>query len=53
MKKFEFNHGLDRTLLVYEDRVEIGQKGGFIGILSGQGNETIFYKDITLSLIHI
>ena len=46
-KKFEFTQGIDRGLAVYEDRVEITQKGGLFGVLSGQGNETLFYKDMT------
>jgi len=46
-KKFEFTQGIDRGLSVFEDRVEITQKGGLFGVLSGQGNETLFYKDMT------
>ena len=32
IKKFEFTQGIDRGLSVYEDRVEITQKGGLFGV---------------------
>jgi len=44
-EKFSFE-GIDGTMKVYEDRVEIKPKGA-IGFLSNQGNETFLIKNIT------
>lgn len=38
--------GVDMTLDVYQDKIELKPKG-MLGKLGGQGNETIFIKDIT------
>ena len=38
--------GVDGTLDVYADRIEIKPKG-LLGLMSNQGNETIFIKDMT------
>lgn len=45
--KPSFNfQGVDGTVEVYVDRIEMKPKG-LLGILSNQGNETIFIKDMT------
>jgi len=44
-EKFKFE-GIDSIMNVYEDRVEIKPKG-VLGVMSGQGSETFFIKNIT------
>jgi len=45
--KANFNfQGVDGTLDVYTDRIEIKPKG-LLGLMGNQGNETIFIKDMT------
>ena len=45
--KANFNfQGIDGTLDVYADRIEIKPKG-LLGLMGNQGNETIFIKDMT------
>jgi hypothetical protein len=46
MKKFEFT-GVDMSIDVYEDKVEIKPKKSLLGLLGGQGSETIPMKNIT------
>ncbi len=44
--KLQFS-GVDMSIDVYDDKVEIKPKKGLMGFLNGQGSETIMIKNIT------
>ena len=47
MQKKFYLDGVDMSIDVYEDRVEIKPKKGLLGFLNGQGNEVIPIKNIS------